>query len=76
MIFYFNFDIIKWFWEKFLAVELSLPLQFVYGVSIMSQVVCAIIVAASGILNGLDLRKHCKKSSRRRENQWEIEDNF
>jgi len=60
MIFIFDWDAIKWLWQKFLSFELALPVKFVYGISVMTQVVCAIMVFATGLVRGFKL---CKRRS-------------
>jgi len=61
MIFIFDWDAIKWLWQKFISFELALPIKFVYGISVMTQVVCAIMVFATGLVRGF--RDKCRPSS-------------
>jgi len=57
IIFIFDWDTIKWVWQKFLSLELALPVKFVYGISVMTQVVSAIMVVAVGLLRGFRVRR-------------------
>mmetsp|Transcript_82632 Transcript_82632/g.164088 ORF Transcript_82632/g.164088 Transcript_82632/m.164088 type:complete len:220 (-) Transcript_82632:62-721(-) len=52
-IFIMDWEFTKWLWENFLTFELALPLQFVYGISILTQAVCAILVFATGLVRFL-----------------------